>query len=502
MIRVTRIKHQVFYSCSVQLPRLISARVLLPLLAVVCLTAQTQPVKSAPLTVQGSFRTRIEAWDWFEGSADNSYAFSGNLLRLTLGQQRKQIDWQLELAAPFLLGLPENAIAPAPQGQFGLGASYYAANDAKRNAGMVFAKQAFVRFKGLFGDPRQSLRLGRFEFIDGSEVAPRNPTLAALKRDRIAHRLLGNFGFSHVGRSYDGIQYGNNRPKVNYTILAAMPTRGVFQVDGWGNLKTGLVYAAATGQVAGKKSSGEWRVLGLYYHDWRRVLKTDNRPLATRRSDTGNIRIGTLGGHYLHAWETPSGTVDILLWGVLQVGRWGVLDHRSGALSTEAGWQPKAVPALKPWLRAGFFHGHGDGDPNDTTHGTFFQVLPTPRIYARFPFFNLMNSEDLFGSVTLRPHKTVSIKTEVHGLRLASRNDLWLLGGGAFQPWTFGYVGRPSNGKRGLANLYDASIDWLVSPVATLSAYYGYATGGAVIEKIYPNGKNGSLGYLELSYRF
>jgi len=104
--------------------------------------------------------------------------------------------------------------------------------------------------------------------------------------------------------------------------------------------------------------------------------------------------------------------------------------------------------------------------------------------------------------VTLRPHKTVSIKTEVHGLRLASRNDLWLLGGGAFQPWTFGYVGRPSNGERGLANLYDGSIDWQVSPAATLSAYYGYATGGAVIQKTYPNGKNGSLGYLELSYRF
>src|SRR5207302_1801412 len=40
--------------------------------------------------------------------------------------------------------------------------------------------------------------IGRMEFFDGAEVSPKNETLAALKRDRVAARLLANFGFTHV----------------------------------------------------------------------------------------------------------------------------------------------------------------------------------------------------------------------------------------------------------------------------------------------------------------
>ena len=53
----------------------------------------------------------------------------------------------------------------------------------------------------------QSIRVGRFEFLDGSEATPANATLAAVKRDRVVQRLIGNFGFTDVGRSLDGVQY-------------------------------------------------------------------------------------------------------------------------------------------------------------------------------------------------------------------------------------------------------------------------------------------------------
>jgi hypothetical protein len=68
----------------------------------------------------------------------------------------------------------------------GLGASYFAANTRNTKAGLAFTKQGYVRFKGISGKDGQSLKLGRMEFIDGTEVAPKNPVLAALKRDRIA----------------------------------------------------------------------------------------------------------------------------------------------------------------------------------------------------------------------------------------------------------------------------------------------------------------------------
>jgi hypothetical protein len=113
-----------------------------------------------------------------------------------------------------------------------------------------------------------------------------------------------------------------------------------------------------------------------------------------------------------------------------------------------------------------------------------------------------MNNRDLLGTLILRPGKSVTVSGEVHALRLSARNDLWYLGGGAFQPWTFGFVGRPSNGARGLATLYDISTDYRVNPHLTLSGYLGHANGKSVISKIYPKGKNGNLGYLEVLYRF
>jgi hypothetical protein len=460
------------------------------------------PFKIGDITVSGSLRTRVESWDWFSGAADNQYTFPGSILRLGLGQSKKAFDWQIEFALPFLLGLPDDAIAPGAQGQLGFGATYFAANSRNTNAAMLFAKQGYIRFKDLGGVAGQSLKLGRMEFIDGTEVTPKDSTLAALKRDRIAHRLIGNFAFSDVGRSFDGVQYALNRSRLNLTLIGARPTRGVFQVDGWGELNVNLFYGALTGQIPGKSASGEWRVFGLGYSDYRDgVVKTDNRPTAIRAADTGHINIGTYGGHYLQTIGTPAGALDFLAWGALQNGSWGRLAQRSSAFAAEAGWQPPVAGALRPWIRGGYDYGSGDGNPNDNTHGTFFQVLPTPRVYARFPFFNMMNNRDAFGEVILRPGKALTIRADIHSLRLANRNDLWYSGGGAFQPWTFGYTGRPSNGQLGLATLYDAGADYNVNNHAAIGAYYGRAMGKLVIQSIYPNGRNANYGYLELTFR-
>jgi hypothetical protein len=466
-------------------------------------SAQNQPSPTpmtfAGIRFSGSLRVRPEVWDWFDTTAaEPNYTYLGSLLRLSFSQERSNWDWQAEFAMPLLLGLPENSVAPAPQGQLGLGANYFAANHESAAANF-FAKQGFVRLKGIFGDKASSLRFGRIEFVDGAEVAPKDTTLAVLKRDRIAHRLLGNFGFSHVGRSFDGIQYGRGTPGMNLTLLAARATQGVFQVNGWGELDTDVLYGALTGSV-GKKSPGEWRAFALSYHDGRPVLKTDNRPTAARTADHHNIRVTSVGGNYLQTLTTKWGTTDVLFWGTWQFGNWGVLDQRAGAVAIEGGFQPTLK--LKPWFRGGYFYSTGDNNPNDAKHGTFFQVLPTPRIYARFPFYNLMNNQDAFVEVILRPHAKWTIRSDAHFLRLGNKNDLWYTGGGAFQPSTFGYVGRPSNGSQSLANVYDVSVDYQVNPHLTLTGYYAGATGRAVIQKIYPDGGTGQFGYAELNWKF
>jgi hypothetical protein len=250
-------------------------------------------------------------------------------------------------------------------------------------------------------------------------------------------------------------------------------------------------------------SHAEWRAFGIYYNDDRGVLKTDNRSTAAKTADLhGGIDIGTYGGNFIMATLTSGGTFDLLGWGALQSGRWGVLTQRAGAGAIEAGFQPNFGEKVRPWFRGGYDYSSGDGNPTDGTHGTFFAVLPTPRQYARFPFFNSMNDRDLFGEVMLRPGKRLVIRSDVHGLWLASSKDLWYSGGGAYQPWTFGFQGRPSNGHTSLATLYDISGDYKWRYGVSFTLYFGYAVGGDVIKAIFPVNSNGALGYAELNYHF
>ena len=241
------------------------------------------PIKLGKVTLSGSLRLRFESWDWFESSAaENNYNFGAAVLRVALSQQLEKFEWQVEAAAPLLIGLPDNAVAPAPQGQLGLGANYFAANG--RRDGSIFIKQAFIRFKGLGGDKASSLKLGRFEFGDGTEITPADAQLATVKRDQVAQRLIGTFGFTHVGRSFDGLHFSRTSKLGNFTFVGARATEGVFQLRGWNELDVDFYYGSFNKALKTKTSESDLRLFALHYHDGRRALKTDNRPQALRPS--------------------------------------------------------------------------------------------------------------------------------------------------------------------------------------------------------------------------
>src|ERR1700730_11238145 len=134
---------------------------LVPLTAALALgQSADQPMKLGDVSVTGTLRLRVYAWDWFEpSSGENAYAYSGNLFRLNFAEKRKGWDWDAELGAPFLLGLPDNATAAAPQGALGLGSNYYSANGNSSYSAMVFAKQLYVRFKGLGASEANTLQV-------------------------------------------------------------------------------------------------------------------------------------------------------------------------------------------------------------------------------------------------------------------------------------------------------------------------------------------------------
>jgi hypothetical protein len=466
------------------------------ILAVPSVKAQTPP--SGKIRVLVYDRTRVDAWQWFAAppyAATNGYVES--LLRLGVAQQLRRWDWLLELSQPSILDAPGNAVsAIAAQGQLGLGGTYYAANGNNSWPAAVFLKQGFLRYDGA----GKAVRVGRYEFFDGMETRPANPTLAWLQANRVASRLISNFGFSNAQRSFDAVDGYWNIGTWNLTAMAARADQGVFNMNGNPELNVDVQYLALTHPEAQQRVL--WRVFAIGYHDGRTgLVKTDNRPLPVRTADRNNIRIGTYGGNITAVVPGGPGQFDFLFWGVLQNGRWGELGQSSGAAALEGGYRVGKAPKA-PWFRGGWLRTTGDNNPNDNKHNTFFQVLPTPRQYARTPFYNMMNSTDSFIQLIENPVKQVAVRSDLHWLQLTSGRDLWYQGGGAFDNKVFGYVGRPGNGLTSFASVADVSADWATTRNINLNFYYGYTWGKSVVAAIYPEGRNLQFGYAEFVYHW
>lgn len=462
--------------------------------------AQSAPSRGLPVSVSVYDRTRVDVWQWFAAPPKSeTYSYVESLVRFGIAQHIHHWDWQLELAQPSILGAPSDAVSTnATQGQLGLGATYYASNGNNSEPAAAFLKQGFLRYH--FAGSDSNLRIGRFEFIDGQETQPKNTSIAWLQANRISHRLIGNFGFSNAQRSFDGIDSHFGKGSWDVTAMAGRADQGVYNMNGNPELNVDLQYLAFS--KSEWRQHFLWRAFAIGYHDGRTgIVKTDNRPLAIRHGDKQNIRIGTYGGNFLATVPAGPGQFDLLGWGVLQNGQWGKLSQRSSAGAVEGGYQFLHI-ASTPWLRGGWFYGSGDSNPNDNRHESFFQILPTPRIYARFPFYNLMNSKDGFVQVIDRPAKRLELRGDVHWLQLSSGQDLWYLGGGAFDNKVFGYVGRTSNGHSSFASVADVSSDWQATKNLAVNMYYAYASGKSVVSSIYPVDHNAQYGYVEVVYHW
>ncbi len=456
------------------------------------------------LSVSGSLRTRWELWNWFEpsGTQDNDYDFFATVARFGAQWKDERFDIVVEGQNTALLDLPTHANAPAPEGALGLGQTYFAHNRDNNDAS-VFLKQAFLTWRW-FGIEGLALKGGRFELKDGAEVAAGEPTLDWLKNNRIAERLVGPFGFSHVGRSFDGALGSYTRGPVNLTVSFSRPTQGGFdlaankQID-----EIDIVYAAANLVRPDGLRGLDARLFYLYYKDGRDLAKSDNRPAPALSADRRDIFVHSCGGNILYVLPTDLGPFDLLGWAALQAGNWGRLDHEAWAWDVEVGWQPADLP-WKPWVRAGFGRSSGDDDAVDGEHNTFFQVLPTARIYALSTFYNLMNNEDAFAQLLLRPLPGLVWRTDFHNLRLTEQADLWYQGAGATlakRDVGFGYSGRPSLGHRDLMRVVETQVAYQWGAHVGMVLYYGHEFGQGVVRSIF-QGKDADYGFVEATLKF
>jgi hypothetical protein len=444
-------------------------------------------------------RARVDAWQWFaDPPYTASYRYLQSLFRAGVTQRVDKIDWELEMTQAAVVDAPGNSVAATPaQGQLGLGGTYYAAGGNHSDPIAAFLKQAYFRYH--FGEDK-TLRVGRFEFFGGTETHPKDPSMLWLQNNRVQQRLVGNFGFANAQRSFDGVDAHIGSGPWDFTAMAARSDQGVFNMNGNKELNVDLQYAALTRTAA--QGHVIARAFAIGYHDGRTGLtKTDNRPLAVRALDHKNIRLGTYGGSVIATAPAGPGAFDFVFWGAWQNGQWGALNDSGGAAALEGGYRLKAVPG-SPWLRAGWWRATGDNNNADNQQNTFFQVLPTPRVYARLPFYNLMNSTDTFVQAIDKPAKRLELRSDLHWLDLTSSKDLWYLGGGAFDNKVFGFTGRPANDHSSFASVADISSDWQTTDHLAVNLYYGHGWGKSVVKAIYPTNTNVQLGYLELVYRW
>ena len=457
--------------------------------------------KDVKVTMAGEIVARDSYESWFSPSssqADPSYNYFFTRSRLSLALRHPYFGAFVQAQDVHMWNLPENSIAPAPLGPLGIGAIYNLHSGSSSSNSLII-RQAYLDFPRIFAKGL-SARIGRFDYADGQEVSYKNPKVSWLKNVRLSDRLIGPFDWSSFNRSFDGAQVAYDGASFNLNSVVVHPTQGGLESDAHKTISA-IDLVTLTGTI----KYGEWlkntegRLFYYYYNDSRNISSTPG----PSGLEEGNIRINTYGTHWLHTEAVKSGIFDMLFWGAIQDGEWGALDHRAWAMAAEGGFQFTKFP-WKPWIRGGYFMSSGDSDPNDGKHGTFYQLLPTARKYALFPFYNMMNSEDLFIQTILKPREAITIRADLHSINLHEKNDLWYMGAGPTRKAgaIFGYIGRPSNGEDDLATVLEIAPSYSFSKYLSANLYYGHAFGKDVVKRIYGSDSGGDFFSIEVKAQF
>jgi hypothetical protein len=465
------------------------------------------PLPVAPLAIDGPYdskirlevfdRVRGEFVDWFAPAPDapaprHRYDFLGNKFQLGLRVTRDPFELFVQFQDSTLANVPDDGV--------GIGAAYYLNTRRMLQNGAIL-RQAWLGAKAPFGLDGFSIRAGRLLYSDALDVPAVDPGIKWIQANRLSQRLIGPFDYTHVGRSFDGGHLGYDSEMFNVTGFGFRPTFGGFEVDAnpelditVGGIALNLKESAALGPTIG-------RLFWYYYGDSRDVVFVDNRPLAERQAARGqSANIHTIGASAVRVEPLGPGTGDATAYGFGQFGDWQDLTQRSWAYGAEAGYRLTGVWA-RPWMRGGINSASGDTNPNDGQHGTFFQMLPTAWLYAQFPFYNMMNNQDVFVQWIADPHPMLSARLDLHWLRLNSGNDLAYSGAGATRNDIFGFAGINGNGRTELAYLIHTMFTVRATAFLTFNAFYAHAWGQGVIGQAFA-GKGGNYGFLEALLSF
>ena len=325
---------------------------------------------------------------------------------------------------------------------------------------------------------------GRIGFKDGGQVFYKDdPKLNWVINTRLSERLIGNWDWTLVGRRFDGGSGGYVNEKFNINLMGANVTFGGFDIeDGlWKDLDTVVVTGGAfTVKKDALLANTQFQLFNYFYFD-------DRTPAINLAGDS--LKINSTGVSMVGAYPMGSGELDTMLWFAFQLGDFGIRSQKALAFISEIGYQFTQTP-WKPWIRFGLAYASGDGDPDDSDNGTFFNMVPTNhKWYGHLDTSALSNLIDLYSQSIFKPHPRVSFAVDGHLIWLASDEEVWIGGAGPFNDSVFGYAFRqPAEGndiESFIGGEVDIKLGIKVFEHLFLQTGYSHFFGGRGVEVVF-----------------
>ncbi len=261
-------------------------------------------------------------------------------------------------------------------------------------------RQAYLEIRNVGGLEGLSVKLGRQELVYGQE------------------RLVGAFGWSNVGRTFDAAKVRWASASASVDLFLARARRRPLLPDTPEQYLSGLYASFFT-----HRQDLRLETYALWKKDWT--------PLAGERGGRSDSRAPTYGGRFLWA---PGAGVQMAAEAAWQRGHRGPDPHRADAQSLRLSWSPPSGAPLTlgvEWNRAS-----GDENPFDGRSGSFDNLFPTNHDkYGLMDYQNWSNlrSLSLFG--VLKALSWAEVRGEVHRFRLESARAPWTSAGGAVLGW-------------------------------------------------------------------
>lgn len=296
-----------------------------------------------------------------------------------------------------------------------------------------------------------------------------------------AQRLVGPLDWLNTARQFDAVKVNIGRKDLNIDLFASSVV--VIDDDAFNRRRDGNNLHGAYANLNRLAGGGTLEAYGL----WKTtplVIGSGGRPGDADLLTTGFRYTRKLDGGFDVETEMAAQTGsfardDISAWG----GYW-VLGYTFGG----AAWSPR--------ISTEYQYGSGDGDPNDSTMGTFDQLFPTGHLYqGTADRIGWRNVSDVRAGVQLKPTSKLSLSFDYFSFWLANRRDNLYAVNGAVA------VRAPEGGAADshVGQELDAIFVWKPVANTTFGGGFGYFFTGAFLRETTP-GHRHTFGYLFLNY--